>query len=289
MSFKYGKTAAYTILKDEAKFIEKWLYYTAKFDYRVLLDTGSTDGSWEMLQEAAEKDPNLIIKQWTPNPWRFDVARMANHAMIPYDVRWALSPDMDEYFSKNVLDEMSLIIEQHPYVTNISCDRLDIYSRRVRVGPPHFMQDGTMNGSPNLYGTNKIHLRDDYRWSQPIYEHLIWRHKDKQEYEIYAPNIYLIHDQDFKKKTRSELYLKMMHEEFARNPYNAWNLWFLVNHYYREKDLINFVEYSVAFLKINDAEASKRKEIYEELQKIYYHAPREELPIAVVEKLRGIV
>ena len=60
-------TAAYTILKDEIKYIDKWLYYTKKFDYRVLLDTGSTDGSWELLQERAKEDPNLIIEQKT---WR---------------------------------------------------------------------------------------------------------------------------------------------------------------------------------------------------------------------------
>jgi glycosyltransferase involved in cell wall biosynthesis len=60
---KKFKTAAYTILKNEKKFIEKWMYYAQPYDYRVLLDTGSTDGSWELLQEYAKKDPNLIIEQ----------------------------------------------------------------------------------------------------------------------------------------------------------------------------------------------------------------------------------
>ena len=46
------KTAAYTICKNEIKYVEKWLYYTKEFDYRVILDTGSTDGTYEEFKKA---------------------------------------------------------------------------------------------------------------------------------------------------------------------------------------------------------------------------------------------
>ena len=51
------KTAAYTICKNEIKKLDQWLYYTKDFDYRVILDTGSTDGTFEALQ----KVPNIIF------------------------------------------------------------------------------------------------------------------------------------------------------------------------------------------------------------------------------------
>ena len=222
-------TAAYTICKDEAKFVEKWLYYTDPYDYRVILDTGSTDGTWQMLEEAAQKDKNLIIEQKIFTTWRFDVARNYKLSMVPKHVEWCLQPDMDEYFSINTLQEMEKIITNVPTVTNISCDRLDLYSSTVRVGPP------------NHIPSNKIHRRHDYTWFSPIYEHLTWIHKDRYENELYSDDIYLIHDQDFKKKSRPEQYLSMLKHEYETNPQNTWCLWFLVSHYFKHQDLANFI------------------------------------------------
>lgn len=244
-------TAAYTICKNEIKYVEKWLYYTKDFDYRVILDTGSTDGTYEAFKNAG----NVIIEQKTFTPWKFNVARNYNLNMIPSHVDWCLSPDLDEYFSINVLEEMGKTIKENPTVTNISCSRLDIYAKDVVVGPP---------------GTNKIHRRHDYHWVQPIYEHLYWKHDNNNEVEIYNKDIYLIHDQDFKKKERPELYLKMLREEFEENPKNCWTLWFLVNTYFKQKNLDGFIETGTAFIQyaqINEKE--KLRDIYFTLKSIY--------------------
>ncbi len=230
------KTAAYTICKNELQYVEKWLYYTKDLTYRVILDTGSTDGTWEKFQVAAKTDSNLIIEQKIFTPWIFNVARNYNLDMIPTDVDWCLSPDLDEYFSINVLTEMKKTIEVNPTVTNISCDRLDLYTENVRVGPPNFL------------GTNKIHRRHDYIWAQPIYEHLWFKHKDRYEVEIYNKDIYLIHDQDFKKQSRPELYIKMLKDEYETNPTNCWTLWYLLTHYYKIQDLENYVTCGIVFI-----------------------------------------
>jgi glycosyltransferase involved in cell wall biosynthesis len=258
---KHGKTAVYTILKNEKKYIEKWLYYAAPFDYRVLLDTGSTDGSWELLQEYAAKDPNLIIEQKIFDPWRFNVARNYNMTMIPEEVVWCLSPDLDEYFSINTHDEMEKIISAVPHITDIACDRLDIYSRTVRVGPPNHLP------------TNKIHLKKDYTWVQPIYEHLSWIHKDRDECQLYSDDIFLIHDQDFQKKERPELYIRMLEEEYRTNPTNTWCLWFLLYHY---KKSLQMEKYIVAGCDYIRYEPNKQcdwfKNVSAELTDIYKNA-----------------
>lgn len=237
---KHGKTAVYTILKNELKFIDTWLYYAEPFDYKVLLDTGSTDGSWELLQERATTDKKLIIEQKIFTPWRFDVARNHNLSMIPNDVVWCLSPDLDEYFSINTHDEMEKIIDGVPAITNISCDRLDIYSRTVRVGPP------------KLLPTNKIHKKNDYIWKQPIYEHLSWKHVGTNECELYSDEIFLIHNQDFKKKERQELYVKMLEEEYQSNSQNTWCLWFLIYYYKQSRQLNKFLPAACDFVTYYD-------------------------------------
>lgn len=257
---KHGKTAVYTILKNEAKYIEKWLYYADPFDYKVLLDTGSTDGSWELLQEYAAKDPKLIIEQKTFTPWRFDTARKYNMTMIPKEVVWCLSPDLDEYYSINTHDEMEVVIDHNPNVTAIASDRLDVYSRTVRVGPP------------KLLSTNKIHLHHDYTWNQPIYEHIVWKRKDRSEVEIYSDDIYLIHDQDFKKKERSELYVKMMREEYESNPTNTWNLWFLLYHFYKSGNIEEYIPAACMYLKHEpNHNTDNYKTILRDLSGLYRH------------------
>ena len=250
-------TAAYTILKNEIKYIEKWLYYTEKFDYRVLLDTGSTDGSWELLQEYAEKDKNLILEQQTFTPWNFSVARNYNLGMIPEHVEWCLSPDLDEYFSINVLEGMKQMLMKHPEVHNMSTTRLDLYTAEVFVGPP------------KLLPSNKIHRRHDYIWYSSIYEHLQWTHKGTQEIELHLQDVYLIHDQDFKKQERSPLYLKMLVEEYETNPSNCWTLWFLVNHYFKEQDLDNFIKTGCDFIKYHTTFDKKYHEVLGALTHMY--------------------
>jgi hypothetical protein len=41
--------------------MEHYITDFGKADYLCILDTGSTDGTWEYLKEAQETHPNLII------------------------------------------------------------------------------------------------------------------------------------------------------------------------------------------------------------------------------------
>ena len=261
------KTAAYTICKNEIKKVEQWLYYTRDFDYRVVLDTGSTDGTYEALKSAG----NVIVEQKSFTPWKFNVARMYNLDMVPDDVDWCLSPDMDEYFSINVLDEMEKTIKNNPNVTNIACDRLDIYSKVVRIGPP------------NLQPTNKIHRRHDYIWRSPIYEHLWFKHTDRNEVEIYNDDIYLIHDQDIT-KPRSIQYISMLKEQYIEDATDTWCSWYLLDYYFKEMDLENYVTVGMDFLEHHHYD-ERLTQVYQILLNIYNTQPtaqKDELQVVLM-------
>lgn len=244
------KTAAYTICYNEINKIEQWLHYTKYFDYRVILDTGSTDGTFEALK----KVPGIILDQKRFEPFKFHEHRNYNLSMIPDDVNWCLSPDMDEYFSINVLDEMEKTICENPTVNNIATTRLDIYSEVVFVGPP------------NLMSTNKIHKRHQYEWRAMIYEHLVYIGPGKEN-EVYNDKIFLIHDQDIT-KPRSTLYPKLMKERYIEDPTDCWNNWYLLNHYYKEKDLMNYIEVSVNFVLFHGHKDNKYIQVLEDLSNI---------------------
>lgn len=249
------KTAAYTICKNEKNKLENWFKYTSCFDYRVILDTGSGDGTWNLLKAIATEDPNTIVGQRRFDVFDFSEARNINLSMIPEDVDWCLSPDMDEWFSVNVLDEMQRIIDKNPTITNIATTRLDIYSPEVFVGPPYQIP------------TNKIHKRHSYKWVGPVYEHL-WPLDINNQKEFYSDKIFLIHDQDTR-KPRSDLYEEIMERTYQKDPTDCWNNWFLLSHYYRSKNLHKYLPVALNFLKYNVNRDSKYHEVEEDVKNIY--------------------
>ena len=245
------KTAAYTICFNEIKKVDQWLYYTKDFDCRVVLDTGSTDGTFEILK----KVPKIIIHQMRNEPFKFNEHRNFNLSMVPQDVEWCLSPDMDEYFSINVLSEMEKTIKQNPTVSNIATTRLDVYSDKVFVGPPHSLP------------TNKIHRRHDYEWRATIYEHLIYIGNSKEN-EVYNDKIFLVHDQDIT-KPRNVFYFKLLKERYQEDPTDSWNSWFLLNHYYKEKDKLSYIEVAINFLTYHNSRIdTKYTSVYNDLVNI---------------------
>ena len=91
------KICVYAICKNESEWINRWLDNMSEADYIVVLDTGSTDGSFELLKE----DPRVTrVEQKVINPWRFDVARNESMKLIPDDAEICVCTDFDEIFEK---------------------------------------------------------------------------------------------------------------------------------------------------------------------------------------------
>ena len=89
-----NKICVYAICKNEIQFVDKWLGSMSEADYIVILDTGSTDGTFEKLKN----DPRVTrVEQRIYDPWRFDNAR--NDALL-------LCPEDTDIFVSTALDEM---------------------------------------------------------------------------------------------------------------------------------------------------------------------------------------
>lgn len=93
------KIATTSICKNEIKYVQSW--YDAlrdEVDYITVLDTGSTDGTFEALKKLAKKDPKIIVKKKIINPWSFGDARNEAMKLIPKDTDVFISIDLDETF-----------------------------------------------------------------------------------------------------------------------------------------------------------------------------------------------
>ena len=159
--------SVYGICKNEIKSIKNYLESFHEADYVCLLDTGSTDGTWEYLQKAQELYPNLIIRQQTVSPWRFDRARNISLELVPPQTTMYFMADIDE-----VIKESGWVNKVRDSWTPLF-DR-SIYTYNREVGP-----DDVVIKQIDEY---RIHSKEWPRWENIVHEALVHVSGRKQFY-----------------------------------------------------------------------------------------------------------
>ena len=152
MEKKDNKICVYAICKNEAKFVKKWYESMKEADCVVVLDTGSTDNTVELLKEVGvdRVEVKPII------PWRFDDARNESLKLVPDDCNILVCTDLDEVFD--------------PGWAQVLRDRWDdnLYERAEYT----YVWSHHENGSADvMFAYNKIHNRD-WKWITPVHEYL---------------------------------------------------------------------------------------------------------------------
>lgn len=142
------KIAVYTITKNEEQFINRWAESCKEADYRLIVDTGSTDNTIQVAELAGCHTAQINV-----NPWRFDDARNAALMLIPQDIDYCIALDADEVLTPGWREEIEKV---GPEVT------------RPRY---KYVWSWAADGSEGLvYSGDKIHSRKGYRWTHPVHE-----------------------------------------------------------------------------------------------------------------------
>jgi tetratricopeptide (TPR) repeat protein len=143
------KIAVYTITKNEEQFMERWASSAQDADYLLIADTGSTDNTRKKaLIAGVDKVVNVTV-----SPWRFDDARNASLAHIPADIDLCIALDADEVLVPGWREHLEAL---SPDVT------------RPRY---KYVWSWNEDGSEGVvYGGDKIHARNGYRWKHPVHE-----------------------------------------------------------------------------------------------------------------------
>ena len=87
------KVVVYAICKNERAFADRWMASMSEADEVYVLDTGSTDGTPQRLEELGA---HVTVEAITP--WRFDVARNRSLDLVPADADLCVCTDLDEVF-----------------------------------------------------------------------------------------------------------------------------------------------------------------------------------------------
>lgn len=201
------KICVYAIAKNEKKFISRWYNSVKEADYICVLDTGSTDGSFEEFQKLG-----IITKQKTYKDFRFDIARNDSMKLIPSDTDICVCIDIDEVFHVG----WTKILKEHWKENTI----------RARY---RYTWNFNPDGSEGIvFMADKIHKYDCFKWTHPVHE-VLTPTKNLMGETISLPNIQVDHHADTS-KSRSN-YLPLLELSVKENPTDDRNMHYLGREY----------------------------------------------------------
>lgn len=245
------KIAVYTIAKNEEQFVERWYNSAKDADYLLIADTGSTDNTIQLA-----KDLGINVFVISVDPFRFDDARNAALALIPAEIDYCISVDMDEILSDGWRKEF----ESMPFNT----------TRPMVRQITHIDKDG----NPGMqFKSIRAHARKGYRWKYPVHEACISYMPNDIEAR-FDLNVDVIHMPD-DNKTRGQYLpmLQMATQEFPQDErmayYYARELYFYKKNEESIKEFERYLDLPTANWKperayamryIAKCDASKREE-----------------------------
>lgn len=242
------KICVYAICKNESKFVEKWLENMSEADYIVVLDTGSTDGTYEMLQE----DPRVhLVKQEIITPWRFDVARNKSMELIPDDADVLVCTDLDEVFE--------------PGWAQVLRDNWDP-ELHDRCHYTYAWKHGDMGEPQFVFTYDKIHSRN-YKWMFPVHEVLSPLSGEERILDV-GENIYLHHYPDVLKPRG--FYLDLLKLAVEENPKLSHVRLLYAREYLLKNEYEKALEEFLEVLKMEDVETADNGLVL--LQALHYTA-----------------
>jgi len=141
----------YTIALNEEKHVQRWYESAKDADYLLIADTGSTDKTKRIAKKLGIKVIDISIK-----PWRFDDARNAALSLLPDDIDYCVSLDMDEVLSEGWRSNLEKMTgDQIEYIFNLT---------HKDEGGEH---------PDDYFINNRIHKRHGFRWKYLMHEAII--------------------------------------------------------------------------------------------------------------------
>lgn len=233
-----NKICVYAICKNEKQFVEKWLDNMSEADYIVVLDTGSTDGTYEMLKN----DPRVTkVKQKIYDKFRFDVARNDSMKLCPKDANILLCTDFDELLNKGWAD----IIRSN-------------WKEDTDRGLYTYAWSHNALGEPrDIFKYDKLHTKD-YKWIYPVHEVVVPIDSEKTEHRIdFKDYVYLHHYQDLSKPRK--FYFDLLKLSCEENPDDSHARMLLAREYLVKGDKDKAIEEFLKTLKMPDVEKPNKR------------------------------
>ena len=200
------RIAVAAISLNEEQFVKRWAESCEEADYRLILDTGSTDNTATLAGVYGVTHETKVF-----TPWRFDHAR--NHAMslIPQHIDFVIWLDMDEVLQSGWREAL---------------EKVSPSTTRPRY---KYVWSWNPDGSEGLvYGGDKIHSRQGYTWKHPVHE--VLKAMYGTERQEWVEGLEIHHHPDHT-KSRSQ-YLPLLELAVQETPNDDRNQFYLARELY---------------------------------------------------------
>lgn len=225
------KIVVYTICKNEVKNIIPWLDNVANADEIFVLDTGSTDGSYELLTSELKQRGNLHIAKQEYVHFRFDEARNDNLSMVRTWVEenninedevicWTI--DLDERFHPNWYEFTKKAFEKYPKFRKLEYNYATTHDSEGRVS--------------NYQVYDKCHRLRGARWILPIHEQMEYGEYESRYTDgmvMVEENEILVHHYQNLETNRSQ-YKELLLSRIKENRYDLEAMNHLCTEYFKE-------------------------------------------------------
>lgn len=219
------KIAIYAICKNELQFVDKWFMSMLEADYICVLDTGSTDGTYEALLKWQERFPEkIIISQKTYEFWRFDTPRNDSLSLVPEDTDIYWCTDLDEVLEPG-------------WSVDLKNNWKDNQTRGLYL----YAWSHTESGDPGrIFWYDKVHTKD-YKWLYPVHETLFYVGDGEEKVSQFSSRVLLHHYPDLT-KSRSN-YLKLLELRTQENPEDFYGMIYLAHEYLLQSQPKKCIQY----------------------------------------------
>ncbi len=222
--------AVYAICKNEVQFARRWVESMSEADSITVLDTGSTDGTPELLEALGCRVFREVI-----SPWRFDTARNRSLDLVPEEAEVCVATDLDEVFHpgwRTALETAWLPWADQAYF--------------------RYTWSFTPEGEEGLvFQKEKIHTRRNFRWSLPVHEVLTFTGPGSPVV-LYLPQIQLDHHPD-PGKSRGQ-YLPLLELAVSEAPLDDRSRHYLGREYFFYRRYTEAIETLQAHLNLPTAQ-----------------------------------
>jgi glycosyltransferase involved in cell wall biosynthesis len=220
----------YAISKNEEKNIEKFIENSKKFTSTVVVDTGSTDNTVQLL-----KDAGIEVYEHPQTREEFDFAKARNQALSYVKTDWAFSLDFNEDVDEFFPEGLDVIVEEF---TAFRHERYD------KVGD----EEPTLGQTSHI----RFHRTKNYTWVNAVHETPMFVSTEEYLNECFVDTTIKITKSVQPSVDKQLFYLSICEREFEKNPNNSYYLWFIFKHYFEVKNIQKTIEFGQDYLDISN-------------------------------------